>query len=559
MKYRRDLLKALMTGSAVTIAGCLGSDDSESDDGNGDGNGNENGDGNGDGGDGNSGETSAGQTPETGGTLRVPSTLNLATLNGLLAFEAPQYIASAAMNGTLTQIGPDRSVHPSLATDWESSDGAKVWTFELRDDARWHHSGNKVLAEDVAGTANAIYAEESQARGKGSLGPLEEAEVINDNTVEFRLSQPDGNIPLKWGLLASVIYPKDVVQNRWEEMGSNDFGCGPFELDEYVSDGVSRFSAFDDFYLEDDNGSSLPYVDSFELHVLPDTSTMLTAYENQDVDLIQEVPGDQWSRVKDLEGTNSQVITTGKFPVIEMKATEPPFDDNRVRKAFKYAVNRDEILAGAVVGLGTVANDHPISSSYPQPPELDNQYSEDLDQAQALLEEAGYGEGGESIELTLEGVNNPTYVRNTMVIAAGHLNRLPNVNIEVLQQSVDTWYAESWQKARFYISWWSGGVTEAYRLRRIWHSDGQYNEAAFSDDEFDQAVDTAARSTSKEERAAAIQKACAILHERGPSIIPIFLDKAATNHDYTHGFEAYPYNRIVRSHEIWLDENAPTK
>jgi peptide/nickel transport system substrate-binding protein len=497
--------------------------------------------------------------PETGGTLRVPTTLNLSTLNGMMAFEGPQYIASIALNGFLTQPTPERDLRPELATEWESNSEGTEWTFQLRDDAVWHHSGNRVIAEDVAATANEMYAEDSQARGKGTLGPLENAEVVNDHAVTLTFSEADGQIPLKWGSLAAPIYPKNVVESRWEEMSQTDFGCGPFELESYQSDGTSRFTAFDDYFMKDENSNSLPYVDAFELQVVPDISTLLTAYENREVDLVHEVPRNQWGRVQDMENAQNHRVTTGKFPIIEMRVTDPPFDDNRVRTAFKLAVNREQILQAAVSGFGSIANDHPISSSYPETVDIGSQRSGDLERANSLLQEAGYGEGGESIRLTLEGVNQPSYVRNTMVVAAGQLNRLPNVNIQINQQSVDTWYADVWRSATFYISWWSGGITAGTQLRRIWHSDGQFNEAAFSDDEFDAAVDRADSAVDDQTGQEAINTAARILYERGPSIIPIYLDKVATNHQYVHDFSPYPYNRIVRSQNVWLDSGAPTR
>lgn len=528
MYNRRTVLHALGIGTASTLAGCSS--------------------------DGGSGGTT--ETPtKQGGTLRIADTVTITSLNALTADAKSEWIVTQNMYSFLTQMNSDLTVSPELATDWSSNEDNTEWTFNLRDDVTFHHSGETVTAHDVAATANEIHAEDSPALAKGNVGPFDTAEVVDDTTVKFKFTRSDGLIPRRWARNGTAIYPKDKVEGDWDELADRNYGSGPFKLEEYNGSGVTILKAVDDYFQTDENGNQLPYLDKFEVEILPDPQTMVTSLQNGEVDVLYKIPRSQYSRAKNIDGVTTKRTEAAAYPVIQMRVTEKPFDSKKVRNAFKYAIDRESIMKGAISGLGTLANDHPIGPSYPTHTDLEDR-SQDLDKAKNLLQEAGYGEGGEEINLTIKPPSSPQYVLDTTVLATEQFNQLPNVNIEVKQQSYDTWIEETWTKGTFYTSFYTQRPTADTILNLTWHSEGAWQEAAWDNQEFDTWAEKAASAANEEDRREAIKECQKIIKDEGPSIIPFYSDALSAHQNDVKGFTPYPTQKWVRGDQIRIDEGS---
>lgn len=503
-----------------------------------------------------SGDESSAETTETqtkqGGTLRLADTVTTTSLNALTADAKSEWVITQNMYSFLTHMNPDLTVSPDLATDWSSNEDNTEWTFNLRDDATFHHSGETVTAADVAATANEIHAEDSPALAKGNVGPFDTAEVIDDTTVKLKFNRPDGLIPRRWARNGTAIHPKDKVEGDWSEFADTSFGSGPFTLEEYNQGGVTTLSAVEDYYKTDADGNQLPYLDTVEFEILPDAQTMVTSLQNEAVDVLYKIPRSQFGRTEQMDGITAERTEAAAYPVIQMRVTEEPFDSPKVRNAFKLSVNREALMEGATGGLGTVANDHPVGPSYPSHTSLESR-SQDLDKAKSLLQEAGYGDGGEKIEQTIKPPSSPQYVLDTTVLAAEQFNQLPNVTVEVEQQSYDTWISETWTKGTFYTSFYTQRPTADTILNLTWHSEGAWQEAAWNNQEFDKWAETAASAASEQERKDAIKRCQELIRNEGPSIIPFYSDALSGSQDAVQGFTPYPTQKWVSADEIWRE------
>lgn len=535
-RYRRELLQAIGFGTIVGLAGCSGSnepsDETQTDD-----------------------TTTTQQSAiTTGGDLTLGTDRSFSTLNGLISSSGSEQMFNPFLHAHVVKMEPDLTISPYLAEDWEPNDDNSRWVFNIRDGFTFHHNQEPVSAEDVVATLNQIVAEDSKASGKSNLGTLESAEVLEDGAVQVNLNRPDGRFPTRLGISWAPIYPKDIVEGDWDTMDTNDYGAGPFKLESFSPGDEVVMSAYEDFPLTDEKGNSIPYLDTVSVELQPDASTMVTTFLNGDLDLLRMVPFTQIGRVENQSGVEAVENPVGSFPVIEMWSTDPPFDDNRVRSAFKWAVNREDILTAALDGYGTIGNDHPVGPGYPGRTDLPEQRSQDLEKAASLLEEAGYGEGGEPIDLTLKAPSNPDYVLITGVTAAEHLNELPNVNVEMEQQSYDQWISETWLDSQFYVSWYGQEALATLQLKIVWHSEGSWNEANWSDEEFDEALGNAVSASDDETYKEYVRQCEQILWERGPSIIPVYRSMVSGRHEYVKGYEPPDDETTVVASRIWRDD-----
>ena len=499
-------------------------------------------------------DTQSGNEALYGGHLRTSVSRKPNTLNPIKHVNGAEYQVTGWLYSNLTQVDHNLKVQPDLATDWEANNDASQWTFNLRDDAKFHHNGKQVTARDVKKTIETVQNPDVSSPGKGTIGPIESVEAVDKTTVRLNLSGSYADIPKKMAKQFVRILPADVLENNFDKVANNDYGSGPFVLEEYEVGSRLTATAYDDYYLQDKNGNSLPFVDKVTQKVFPETTAEISAMGNKNVDIMWEVPPSQWNRVKSMGGVNSLRTSGGSFANVVMRSDKPPFDDNRVRKAFKYAVDKKAMLEGAQDGLGTIGQDTPISPAYEFHADLE-QRGRNLDKAKSLLQEAGYSDG---LELTLYAANKPEVRVNTAVLLKEQLKPL-GVTINIKQVSYDNYLSNVWKKAPFYVGYYGLRFTEDGILYLLLHSNGSWNEAHWSDDEFDKVIEQARQSTKKQERADLYAKAQRILQERGPYLVPFFQDELAASRKYVDDYQLHPTGFFVPIQDVKLGSNAPTR
>lgn len=489
-----------------------------------------------------------------GGRLRVSVSRKPNTLNPIKHVNGAEYQVTGWLYSNLTRVDHNLEVHPDLATDWEANSDATQWTFNLREDATFNHNGEQVTARDVKKTIETVQDPDVGSPGKGAIGPIESVEAVDDTTARINLTGPYADIPKKMAKQFARILPADVIENRFDEIATTDFGSGPFNLETFEVGSIIETSRNDDYYLTSESGDPLPFVDGVNQRVYPETTAEISAMGNNTVDIMWEVPASQFGRVKSQNGTDPLRTSGGAFANLVMRSDEPPFDDNRVRKAFKFAVDKEAMLKGAQNGLGVVGQDTPISPAYQFHTDLPSR-EQDLDRAKELLEQAGYGDG---LDLKLFAANEPAVRVTYATLLQSQLSEI-GVNIEIEQVSYDRYLSEIWSSAPFYIGYYGMRFTEDGILYLLLHSEGSWNEAHWTDEEFDQVLNQARQTTETEQRAELYARAQEILHERGPYLISFFQDELAAQRKYVDNYQLDPTGFFVPTQDVQLSQDAPTR
>jgi peptide/nickel transport system substrate-binding protein len=92
---------------------------------------------------------------------------------------------------------PDYTLEPKLATEWKSSNGAKEWTFTLREGVKFH-DGSTMTADDVVATFDRLTNPDNESAALSAFGGIlsyEQTEKIDDKTVRFNLDRPYVDFP----------------------------------------------------------------------------------------------------------------------------------------------------------------------------------------------------------------------------------------------------------------------------------------------------------------------------------------------------------------------------
>lgn len=548
---RRPLLKYLGTGSvsaATVLAGCSSSGNSSSD----------------------TSETTqadtetAGDTTTagavtSGGHLRVGTKAGVKNLNPLEKAKITGYIFGDWMYSKLIRITPDLELQPDLATDWESNESNDVWTFHLREDATFSHDGSSVLAEDVKATFEVLESEEKATGAKEILDPVESMSVVDDHTLEMQLKYSFGDYPWKMTKRFSNILPKQVIESDYDAISQSDYGSGPFVLEDYETNNHYTFSAYENHHLTDEEGNQLPYIDKLTVRVEPDPVSRVNSLTDERTDVLNSVGASSFKKIKEDSDTQALSSPGGLFAPIVTPLTLEPFDDLKVRQAMKYAVDRKQMLKGAVSGRGQLGADHPVAPVNNFHVELDDKFGDSArpEKAKQLLKEAGHGDGLELPPLVYSTGGGP----QMEPMAALLQQQLKQVGIEFEIQNMpwDQFLSEVWNtEDNFYISRWGMRLIPGAFFNLTCTSDASWNEMKWSNEEFDEAVDQALQVADPEKKAEHYGTAERLLRNKGGWIIPFFSNRLGGSGSYVNGFDLEPTGLRFPLRDVSLSEDAPT-
>lgn len=277
-------------------------------------------------------------------------------------------------------------IEPDLAEGWETSDDGRVWTFKLRDDVQFHGGYGSMTAEDVVFSLERAKNPDTSSFAS-DYAAFETIEAIDTATVRITLSEP---VPGFLGLVANYHGGNVLSMKAAEEMGADfnakPIGTGPFMFDEAVTQQHVRLLANPDYFRGE------PKIDEILYRMIPSDSSRELAFQAGELDLIYGKREQRWvDQAKSLEGAAVKVFTPGEFRTVHLNTTHAPLDDLKVRRAFAHAVNIDQIIqyVGADVGIKGCSV---VPNGY-LGEECTWTYGHDIEQAKALLAEAGHPDG----------------------------------------------------------------------------------------------------------------------------------------------------------------------
>jgi peptide/nickel transport system substrate-binding protein len=419
----------------------------------------------------------------------------------------------------LVQVDANLEVVPALAESWEFSEDGLALTFHLRQGVTFH-DGSDFTSADVIASFERILDEETGSATRTNLLSITSMDAPDDSTVVLNLSIPD--VPLVHALASAnaSILSADVIANG--DPTTDAVGTGPFKLDSWTPEEVTILSANTDWWGDG------PHVDGVEIRIIPDESTIMAALRAGEIDFA--MIEDPLIATLPTEGSD---ITINRAPdisyqVLQLRAMDIPADPAtpsandsplailEVRQAISCAINRQEIVDVVALGEGRVTG--PLTMpAFALPTDQLFCYEQDLDQARALMEQAGYADG---FDMTIiAGVDEPPTsltIAETIQSQLGEINI--NVEIEPLELSVyvDRWLAGDFDAAIAR----NGGRTDPYTMySRYWQFGAQFgNVAGYIDETLDSLMKQGQIETDPDARKAIFAEFEAHLAETSPWI-----------------------------------------
>ena len=516
-------------------------------------------------------------TGEPGGTLTFatisePLTLNLAIANDASSSGVLGYLFEGL---TETSWLTDQ-VEPALAESWEHSEDGLTWTFHLRRDVRWH-DGEPFTAHDVEFTFNRIiYNTDIPASSRATFqfrflneetGEWEESPMtvraVDDYTVECVLPVPFATFLRSMG---TAIYPRHILESHVDDGTftstwdiSTDptevIGTGPFTIESYVPGERVVFVRNPDYWLKDDDGNSLPYLDRVVHVIVPALEDELEMFLAGEAD-VHGVLGEELEELEPLQDEGNftihrrgpafgtSFVAFNMNPGLSADTGEPYvpphklswFSNREFRQAVAYAIDKVRIIDEAQHGEGYPqwSSVSPAAGDFHNPNV--RRYEYDLERANEILDGLGWldadGDGvredgeGNAIEFSM--------VTNTGNTVRATVGEIVHEGMEQIGLKVDYRLVEfgdivgqltvtyDWEAVVISLT----GGTDPHSGITTWHSSGslhlwypnQPEPATEWEAELDEIYVTASQALDRDSRVELYHRAQEIVAENVPLI-----------------------------------------
>jgi peptide/nickel transport system substrate-binding protein len=463
----------------------------------------------------------------------------------------PQALLSTQYLEPLVGRDADGTILPWLATAWTVSDDGLTWDFTLADGITFTDGTPFDAAAVAANVAHVQDPDTGSSTGYLALAKVASVEVVDATHARFHLSAPDSalleSLSQQWVAMESPA----GIERGTDENCAAPIGTGPFVVQEWVPQQQVELVRNEDYATEapEAEHAGPAHLERIVWRFVPDAATRYAALRSGEVQMIDNPQPDTIAAADGTEIVAIDAPRPGSVNRIELNASQPPFDDVRVREAFVRSADPEPGIETLFAGTATRSYS-PLSSVEPTAYSDPDLFGTDVDAANALLDEAGWTGRDSAGYRTKDGprltVRMPVSTNQSVAAEQSLFEQIQattkavGFDLVLTPTDLSAWYAAL--GAHEYEA-----VSAPYTkvgpdvLRILYHSDGTIpapsgyfaNHAGVVDPALDALLDQASASSDEAERADLYRQAQQIVLE-GYYILPLYDQQ---NHFLTRGVE----------------------
>lgn len=436
----------------------------------------------------------------------------------------------------LTIEAPNGDVIPGTAESWAINDDGTVYTFYLRDTARWSN-GDPVTAEDFVYSFRRAVDPETLSRYSSILYPIKNAEAIATGnlspeklgvfaTGEFVLTiNLESATPYFLSLLNhSMAYP--VHQATVEKYGDQFtrpgkvVSNGAYQMKDWLVQSHVELSRNENYW---DNASTS--INGVVYYAIENPDAVIKRYRADELDMTQEAPYRQIGWILENVPDEYHVAPYLGAYYYGYNVLKAPFKDSpQLRQAMALAIDRD-IITGKLTRSGELPAYSwvpPVQGYAPQEPEWATWTQEQRNaEAKRLYALAGYGPDN---PLEVEILYNTQQNHKQLAVAISSMwKQTLGVKTTLRNQEWKVFLQTRFDKisTEIFRSGWIGDYNDAYTFLQLMISDNGQNDSGYSNREVDELLFKASRETDMQQRALLMQNAEKLILQDMP-VIPIY-------------------------------------
>lgn len=464
-------------------------------------------------------------TPVYGDVLVEASIGDASNLVPMLSSDSASHeIAGYIYNG-LVKYDKDYTITGDLAESWTIEKNGRVLRFHLKKGVKWQDN-EPFTAKDVMYTYKTICDPQTPTAYAGRYRMVSSARIIDDHTIEFEYEEPFVPALISWSL---AIMPAHLLKGKKIQdstLTRSPVGTGPFCFKKWDTGARIVLEANKGYF------DGRPRISGIVYRVIPDQTTQFMELKAGNIDIMGLSPLQylRQTRTKAFNQMyNKYKYLSDGYTYLGFNLNRPPFDDVRVRQAISYAIDKDEIIKGVLMGLGQKATGpykphtlwyNPKVRLYPYNPE----------KALSMLNNAGYKDHdhdgildkeGQALEFTLlTNQGNPLRAKTAQIIQ----QRLKVIGIEVHIRIIEwtVFIKEYINKGRFDAIILGWNILQDPDLYSVWHSSNAVksglNFVGYKNREVDNLLEQGRKTFDRKKRKACYDRIQVILAEEQPYV-----------------------------------------
>ena len=480
--------------------------------------------------------------PKQGGTLiwghsETTQSLDIQTVGAAASLRVLQNI-----HCSLVTIDKALNIVPNLAERFETSPDLLTYTFHLRPGVKFH-DGRTMTAADVKYSFDRCRDPKTGAVNFEVFGDVAAIETPDDKTVVVTMKRV--NAPFLSRIAengAGAIFPIGSADTQ----GTAPIGAGPFKFVRREFGHEIELVRFDDYW------EGPAHLDRIIEREITEPTVRLTGLQTGELHVINDIPADRVAETV----KNPKLQTLSWFPLnfdfLNMNHDFEPFKDARVRQAFDLMIDKDQLLQGALWGQGklTASPSFPTSVSYDG---VLKSRAQDMDKAQALLAEAGYGPG--KLQLTFRVTTNyPYHVEASQIMAEWF--RAGGVDMKIEQLTWADWLSKCWTNKDFQITMMNFFTLwePDFLYYSLWNSKGAFNYRNIKDPQIDRLTQQARETVDPTARADLYKQVQQQIFDETHDVVLWFRNGSMGAQTSVMGLDTVvnPNGSNLNFHKVWL-------
>lgn len=453
-------------------------------------------------------------TPKKGGRLRIALTGGATsdTMDpGQILDLYMLHLQFGQLRNNMTEVAPDGSLVGELAESWEGSENATKWVFKIREGVEFHN-GKTLTADDIVANLHHHTHADSTSAAKAILSGIESFRKDGENHVEVKLSGPDADFPF---LLSD--YHLCIVAGDGEggvEWKSGN-GTGGYVYKEHEA-GVRSLTTRNPNYWKEGKG----HFDEVEILQVADSNARMTSLLTDSVDCMSKIDLKVIDLLKKKPNLIVQAVTGNKQITMPMRTDTAPYDNNDVRLALKYVVNRQQWLDTILRGYGQLGNDNPIGPAniYRATEDELPQRDYDPEKAKFHLKKAGLSSLAVDFHASDTGFGGAVDAAQLLRESA----KDAGIDITVVREPEDGYWSDVWMNKPWCACYWSGRPTENMMFSTVYKDDAAWNDTFWKHERFNELLLMGRAETEPTKRRDIYVEMQQIIHHEGGLLLPLF-------------------------------------
>ncbi|WP_294446820.1 peptide-binding protein [uncultured Mailhella sp.] len=460
--------------------------------------------------------------PETGGHLIMGSIGEPSNLIPYLASDSASAEVAGLLYTSPLEYDKDFNIVKCAAEEWEVLEGGLFMRFRLKEGLVWQ-DGHPLTADDVTFTYKLMTDPKTPTAYAADFLNVKEYRQTGPLSFEVRYDAPYARAAITWMhpiLPRHILEHENIASTRYAR---NPVGAGPFKLKSWEPGSRIVLEANDRYF------KGRPYLDEIIYRIIPDSTTMFLEARAGKLDFtglspqqyLRQTSGEWW----DKNWRKYKYLAFG-YTYLGLNQKSPFFKDKKGRQALSFAIDREGIIKGALLGMGEPAFGPYKPGTWVYNTAL-KAYDYDPERARRLLAEAGWTPGKDGIlekdglpfEFTIL-VNQGNNERIKVAVILQQMFRAVGVKVAIrtvewaafLKEFVDT------RKFDALILAWN--ILDDPDIYDVWHSSAiagnGLNFVGFSNEEVDRLLEKGRTSADRQVRKAVYDRFQEILHEEQP-------------------------------------------